>query len=72
MAGVPGAADRYAALNLVPSNAPTLLFAASTYGDEPRPGDAVTWGSTVYVVRDVDATAPDGTSIIASVIVSGS
>lgn len=64
-----GRPDRYARLALLPSRAPTLLFAASTYGDAVALGDVVTWGGLTYTVRDIEPVAPDGTPIVASVVV---
>lgn len=69
---------RYQALGVVEIDTVTLLFAASTYGDEVRPGDTVRWpGSPIlptegrpYTVRDVDPVAPDGHAIISRVTVS--
>jgi len=67
---VKGDPRRYRALSLVMTEALTLLFAPTTYGETPAPGDAVTWASVVYTVRDVETNAPDGVTITARVIVS--
>ena len=67
---VSGRPKQYQALNLVESQAPTLLFAPTTYGSLPALGASVTFGSTTYTVRDVDAVAIDGTAIIAYVVVA--
>lgn len=61
---------KYQALNLVASEAPTLLFTPTTYGSLPSLGDTVSWGSVVYSVKDVDPVAPDGTAIIARIVVA--
>lgn len=61
---------RYAELNLRQSEAPTLLFTPSTYGSLPALGSSVTWNSLVYTVRDVQPLAPDGTAILARVVVA--
>lgn len=68
---------RFQALGIVERDVVVLLFAASTFGDEVRPGDTVRWPDTglpgsgkAYTVRDVDAVAPDGPSIIARVTVA--
>ena len=61
---------RYESLGLVQSDAPTLLFAPTTYGETPAPGDVVTWNSIDYTVRSVDPVAPDGVTIIARVVIS--
>lgn len=62
---------RYRALGLIESEAPTLLWVPTTYnqGDEPQPGDLVTWNGLEYTVRDVDITAPDGEIIYAKIII---
>lgn len=60
----------YAALNLVQSEAPTLLFAPSTYGQMPVLGSSVTWGGQSYTVRDVNPLAPNGTAILCKVVVA--
>lgn len=74
---IPGCAVRvkgnplkYQALSLIQSEAPALLFAPSTLGGLPLPGDAVTWAGALYTVRDVDPESPDGVAIIATVIVA--
>jgi len=64
-----GRPDRYHRLGLVPSRNPTLLFAASTYGNAVALGDTVTWGGIVYTVRDIEPVSVDGTDIAASVVV---
>ncbi len=67
---VRGDPDRYRALSLVEAQAPTLLFTPTTYGALPALGASVTWGGTVYTVRDVAPLAPDGTAILARVVVA--
>lgn len=64
-----GDPHRYAALGLVESQAPTLFWVPTTYGDTPEPGDTVVWQSTTYTARDVTVIAPDGVTIAARVIV---
>jgi hypothetical protein len=66
---VRGDADTYRALSLIQSQAPTLLFTPTTYGQLPLPGDQVTWAEDVYTVRDVAPIQPDGVAIMARVIV---
>lgn len=61
---------RYGALGLVETEAATLLFVPSTYGEFPKPGDKCTWEGVPYTVRDVDPCAPDGTVIFARVVIS--
>lgn len=58
------------ALSLINSEAPTLLFTATTYGQRPQSGDTVVWESLTWVVRDVDPVAPDGVSIVDRVIIT--
>jgi hypothetical protein len=66
---VKGDPIRYQQLGLVESEAPTLLFVPTTYGETPAPGDTVTWASTLYTARDVQPVAPDGVTIFAKIVV---
>lgn len=66
---VPGDARRYSALNLVESKASTLLFVPTTYGDTPELGATCSWGGNTLTVRDVQLLAPDGTTILANLVV---
>jgi hypothetical protein len=66
---IPGKPDTYQALGLIESKAPTLLFAPSAYGDVPPLGASVTWSGEKHVVRDVDPLEPDGTAILAHVVI---
>lgn len=60
----------YQALELIQSEAPTLLFTPTTYGSLPALQSAVTWGGATYTVRSVDPLAPDGTAILARIVVA--
>jgi hypothetical protein len=60
----------YQALELVQSEAPTLLFAPSTYGATPALGMTVEWDGVVYTVRSVEPVAPSGDTVIARVVVA--
>lgn len=61
----------YEATNLTPSDAPMLLFAASTYGDAPPLGATCRWNGRVYTVRAFgDEIAPDGVPILTRPVVS--
>lgn len=60
----------YQALELVQTEAPTLLFAPATYGATPAPGMTVTWDGVVYTVRSVEPIAPSGDTILARVVVA--
>ena len=64
-----GNPHRYAALGLVESKAPTLLFVPATYGETPEPGDTISWEGETYTARDVQPVAPDGVTILAKVII---
>lgn len=66
---VRGDAEVYKSLGLIQSEAPTLFFTPTTYGQCPQPGDTVNWSSTTYTVRDVNPIAPDGTVIAARVVI---
>lgn len=65
---VSGRPDRYQALGLIESKAPTLMFVPATRGELPEPGSEVTWGGEDHTVRDVEPVAPDGTAIAARII----
>jgi hypothetical protein len=67
---VRGNPQTYQALELIQSEAPTLLFAPTTYGETPALGMTVTWDSVVYTVRAVEPVAPSGDTIIARVVVA--
>jgi hypothetical protein len=73
---VRGNVQRYAALGLVLSTMPTLLFTPTLYGlragtaEFVLPGDVVEWATRTYTVRDVDPVAPDGVVIVARIVVS--
>ena len=68
---VRGNPDTYRELSLIESKAPTLFFTPDTFGEFPKPGDAVTWGSEVFEVRDVNHIRPDGNTIACRVVISG-
>lgn len=58
------------ALGLIDSEAPTLFFTPTTYGDRPAPGDTVVWELLTWTVKDVDPIAPDGITIAARVVIT--
>lgn len=65
-----GLPETYRALTLVESTSPTLLFAASTFGDRVKSGDTCSWDGTTLTAKDVSPTDPDGAGpIIARVVV---
>ncbi len=61
---------RYEALGLSEQDIQTLLFVPNTYGDTPSLGSTVSWMSRTYTIRDVDPLAPDGTAILAEVVIA--
>jgi len=65
-----GRPDTYRALSLVEATAPTLLFAPTTFGSLPKPGDMVTWNSVAHSVKDVNPLSPAGTAILARVVIA--
>jgi hypothetical protein len=67
---VDGDPREYERLGLVQSEAPTLLFTAETYGEQPGLGDRVAWGGGAFTVRSVRPLAPDGTAILSYVVVA--
>lgn len=60
----------YQALELVESEAPTLLFRPTTYAEVPALNSTVSWGSVTYVVKHVQVTAPDSNAIVARVVMA--
>ena len=73
---VRGDPERYVALSLIPSMAPTLLFTPDLYTlhsftpEFVMPGDTVAWNGVTFTVRDVSPVAPDGVVILARIIVA--
>lgn len=63
-----GVPERYAALGLVESEAPSFLFAPDEYGAVVPLGARMTFGGIWYTARDVDLIAPDGTAILCRVV----
>lgn len=61
----------YADLGLTPTDAPMLLFAASTFGPVPALQSECTWAGSGYTVKGFgDPVAPDGTAILSRVVVA--
>lgn len=61
----------YIAPTLTQQETLSLLICGAAYGDTPLPGDTATSGNgTVYTVDFVTPVAPDGTTIVARVVVS--
>lgn len=73
---VKGDPQRYEALGLTLSTMPTLLFAPTGYPlraftpEFVMPGDYVEWNGILATVKDVSTVSPDGTVVIARIIVS--
>lgn len=67
---VQGDPEKYKALGLVESEAPTLLFVPNTYGDAIGVGWTVTWANKNYTVTDVSHVAPDGVVILTRAVVT--
>lgn len=67
---VTGDPERYKALQLVESEAPTLEFVPTTDGQVPALGSTVTWSGTVYTVRDVEPIGYSGTASRSRVVVA--
>jgi hypothetical protein len=65
-----GIPERYAALGLVESESPSLLFVPDTFGAIPPLNGTLTWGGVGYTVRDVEPLAPDGTAILSRLVVA--
>lgn len=67
-----GDPKEYERLGLIQSEAPRLLFAPDTYGEEPPLSASCTWGGGTCIARSVKRIGPDGTAIMSYVIVSRS
>lgn len=67
---VRGDPERYRALELIESAAPTLLIVPVTFGQMPEIDDEVTWGGVSYKARELTPVAPDSTAIMAHVIIA--
>ena len=61
---------KYQAMGLIQTEAPTLTFVPTTYGDTPSLDDKVSWGGVEYTVQSVQPVDPDGVAILHKVIVS--
>lgn len=66
---VQGDPRKYERLTLIESEAPSLLFAPDDYGAKPALGSSVEWAGESRTTRDVGTLAPDGTAILAEVVV---
>jgi len=58
------------ALSLITSDARTLYFTPTTFGQMPSLLDSVTWGGNVYAVKKIDPTSPAGDALGDYVIIS--
>ena len=67
---VQGDPRMYEALGLVEMEAPTLLFAPSTLGERPDIGMTCTWAGYDWVAKKIFPVSPDGTLIVAKVVVA--
>lgn len=69
---VRGEPEQYRTLELVETDAPTLMFVPKVYGDRVDVGDLVTWpptGGREHTVRACFHVEPDGVVIASRVIV---
>lgn len=66
---VRGRPETYQKLGLIDSQAPTLFFTPTNYGDTPLPGDTVVFGGVTFTTQDVEVIAPDGVTIAARCVV---
>jgi len=67
---VRGDPEVYKALSLIESEAPTILWVPTTYGQAPEPGYTVTWSNTEYTARNVRTIQPDGVPIMSYVVIA--
>lgn len=59
---IEGNPEQYAALGLIQSENPTLLFKPTTVGQMPVLGSTVVWGADTLTVKDVEPEAMNGTA----------
>lgn len=64
---IDGLPEVYAALGLVQSENPTLLFRPTAPGTMPALGSTVVWGGETLTVKDVEPLAMNGTATAARV-----
>jgi hypothetical protein len=67
---VRGNPSEYRESGLVESEAPTLLFVPTTYGDRISEGDTVTWRNILYTVKKCFHLEPDGVVISTRVMIA--
>ena len=67
---VQGDPVRYRELGLIESEAPTLLFVPTTYGDRIEPGDKVSYGGETFTARACYHLEPDAVVIHTMVIIA--
>ena len=67
---IQGDPKRYLAPGVVVAQAAILLFASPTYGELPDLDAQVLWGADLYAVKHVKPLRPDGTGILARVVVT--
>jgi hypothetical protein len=68
MERVRGDPERYTALELVESEAPTFEFVPDTLGELPALNSVTTFGDVVFSCRDITPNAPSGTAYSARLI----
>lgn len=67
---IDGDPEAYAALGLVQSENPTLLFRPAVVGQMPALGATVVWGAETLTVKDVEPLAMAGVATAARIRVS--
>ena len=67
---VRGDPERYRALELIESEAPTLEFTPDTFNELPSLGATCAFGGVTYAVRDIAPWSPDGNAISATIVVA--
>ncbi len=67
---VKGDPNQYERLKLTEYSPATLLFAPDTYGSKPALGSTVPWAGSTQTVKSVDPLSPDGSTIIARVVIA--
>jgi hypothetical protein len=64
---IEGDPEAYAALGLIQSENPTLLFRPDTIGQMPALGSTVAWGADTLTVKDLEPLAMNGIATAARV-----
>lgn len=66
---VSGNPKQYEEAKLTQTEAPTLFFVATTYGECPALNSKVTWAGKNWIAKSIAPFRPNGTVIFARIII---